>query len=132
MAVEREAMRYLIAVAVLGLTGSAMAETWTVDDDGAADFDNIQAAVDAASDGDEIVVEAGTYTGTGDEVVDMLGKAITLRASGTPDETIVELIASYWAYAQQYYAYEGGQASSYDTSAERATSSVGMLSLGVD
>ena len=52
----------------------------------------------------------------------------------TPPElvTIVELIASYWAYAQQCYAYEGGQASSYDTSAERATSSVGMLSLGVD
>ena len=31
-------MRYLIAAAVLGLTGSAMAETWTVDDDGPADM----------------------------------------------------------------------------------------------
>ncbi len=37
---------------------------WTVDDDGKADFDNIQAAVDAASDGDEILVEPGTYTGS--------------------------------------------------------------------
>jgi len=34
------------------LTSTALADTWTVDDDGKADFDNIQAAVDAASDGD--------------------------------------------------------------------------------
>ncbi len=40
-------MRHLIAAAVLGLACSAIAETWTVDDDGPADFDNIQAAVDA-------------------------------------------------------------------------------------
>jgi hypothetical protein len=38
------------------LTSTALATTWTVDDDGKADFDNIQAAVDAASDGDVIVV----------------------------------------------------------------------------
>ena len=33
--------------------------TWAVDDDGKADFDNIQAAVDAASDGDELIVMPG-------------------------------------------------------------------------
>jgi len=83
-------MRYLIAVAALCLAGSAMAETWTVDDDGPADFDNIQAAVDAASDGDEILVEAGTYTGTGDQVIDMLGKSITLKSTSGPDTTVID------------------------------------------
>ncbi len=34
----------------LCLTSTALATTWTVDDDGKADFDNIQAAIDAASD----------------------------------------------------------------------------------
>ena len=29
------------------LTSAALADTWTVDDDGKADFDNIQAEVDA-------------------------------------------------------------------------------------
>jgi hypothetical protein len=29
------------------LSGAAFATTWTVDDDGAADFDNIQDAIDA-------------------------------------------------------------------------------------
>jgi hypothetical protein len=40
------------ALISLFLTSTALADTWTVDDDGKADFDNIQAAVDAASDGD--------------------------------------------------------------------------------
>jgi len=35
--------------------------TWTVDDDGPADFDTIQEAIDAASDGDTIFVYNGTY-----------------------------------------------------------------------
>ena len=42
------------ALISLFITSTALAETWTVDDDGKADFDNIQAAIDAASDGDEI------------------------------------------------------------------------------
>jgi len=83
-------MRYLIAAAVLGLAGSAMAETWTVDDDGPADFDNIQAAVDAASDGDEILVEAGTYTGTGEDVVRIIAKDIWLHSTKGPDATIID------------------------------------------
>ena len=51
----------LTCLVVCVLSGVTFATTWTVDDDGKADFDNIQAAVDAASDGDEIVVEAGTW-----------------------------------------------------------------------
>jgi len=65
----------------LFITSTALADTWTVDDDGKADFDNIQAAVDAASDGDEIIVMPGTYTGTGDQVVDMKGKAVRLHSN---------------------------------------------------
>jgi hypothetical protein len=72
------------------LTSTALATTWTVDDDGKADFDNIQAAIDAASDGDEIVVMPGTYTSTADEVVDMLGKEIWLHSSGGADVTIID------------------------------------------
>ena len=78
------------ALISLFITSTALATTWTVDDDGKADFDNIQAAVDAASDGDEIVVMQGTYTSTQDgHVVNMLGKAVTLRSSDPSDSDVV-------------------------------------------
>jgi len=64
--------------------------TWTVDDNGTADFNNIQAAVDAASDGDEIIVMPGTYTGNGDQVVDMHGKELWLHSSAGPEVTIID------------------------------------------
>ena len=85
-------MRNLITcLSVCVLSGATFADTWTVDDDGKADFDNIQAAVDAASDGDEIIVMPGTYTGNGNQnVVDLSAKAITLRSSEGPMVTVID------------------------------------------
>ena len=74
----------------LFLTSTALATTWTVDDDGKADFDKVQTTEDAASDGDEIVVMTGTYTSTQDgHVVNMLGKGVTLRSSNPSDSDVV-------------------------------------------
>ena len=51
-------MKFLTVGLVSCLLNSILlAETWAVNDDGKAGFDNIQAAIDAASDGDEIVQE---------------------------------------------------------------------------
>jgi predicted outer membrane repeat protein len=83
-------MKYPLLILAL-LTSTALADTWTVDDDGKADFDNIQAAVDAASDGDEIIVMPGTYTSTATwAVVDMLGKAVWLHSNDGPEVTIID------------------------------------------
>ena len=80
-------MKYLLAcAAALGLGLSATAETINVPEDYAL----IQDAIDASSDGDVIIVSPGTYTDSGEEVVNMLGKQITLQASGTPEETIID------------------------------------------
>ena len=54
------------------------------------DFPTIQEAIDASSDGDEIVVMPGTYTGTGEEVVNLLGKAVWLHSSDGQDVTIID------------------------------------------
>ena len=65
--------------------------TWTVDDDGKADFDTIQAAIDAASDGDEIVVMPGTYTDAGNpQVISIDGKDIWLHSSDGPEATFFD------------------------------------------
>jgi predicted outer membrane repeat protein len=82
----------LLATTVFTLTiaTASFADTWTVDDDGKADFNNIQDAVDAASDGDEILVMPGTYTSTSSEVVNILGKEITLRSVDGHETTTID------------------------------------------
>jgi hypothetical protein len=63
--------------------------TWTVDDDGKADFDNIQAAIDAAGslpNHDDILVYPGTYPAG----IDMLGKEVWLHSSDGPEVTIID------------------------------------------
>ena len=59
-------------------------DTWTVDDDGKADFNTIQAAIDASSHGDEIIVNPGTYF----ESINYNGKAISIHGNGPISTTI--------------------------------------------
>ena len=74
---------------VLAIAGSVHAKTIYVDDDGPADFSNIQAAIDDANDGDIIIVNPGTYTGNGNRDIDFKGKAITVRSADPNDPNIV-------------------------------------------
>jgi hypothetical protein len=54
-------------------------------------FRTIQAAIDAAGDGDVIEVAPGTYTGPGNYNIDFRGKAITVRSAAGPQSTIINL-----------------------------------------
>ncbi len=47
---------YALRFSFWGLVGTASAKTWYVDDDGGADFIRIEAAINAASAGDTIIV----------------------------------------------------------------------------
>jgi hypothetical protein len=60
-----------------------------VDDDGPADFNNIQAAIDDSNDGDTIIVADGIYTGDGNRDMDFGGKAITVRSTDPNDREVV-------------------------------------------
>ena len=51
-----------------------------------ADFASIQAAIDAASAGDTVLVDDGTYN----EAIDLLGKAITVESVNGPESTIID------------------------------------------
>jgi hypothetical protein len=50
---------------------------------------SIQAAVDLARDGDQIVLSAGTYTGTGNHSVALAGKAVVIRSADPGDPSVV-------------------------------------------
>lgn len=61
----------------------------TVDDDGPADFNNIQGAIDFSKDGDTVLVADGTYTGSGNRDIDFGGKAITVKSENGAESTII-------------------------------------------
>lgn len=79
---------------VMAVAAPATATVITVDDDRVqfpkADFTTIQDAITAATAGDEVVVYPGTYTNTGEWVINPLGKSITIRAAGSAAETILD------------------------------------------
>jgi len=72
------------------ITPVAAGATWYVDDDGGSDFTSIQAAVNAASAGDTIIVRDGTYI----ENVDV-GKSITLKSENGSASTTVSASSAY-------------------------------------
>ena len=79
--------RFLLTLLIAGvLTLPLQAATITVADSG-ADYTSIQAAINAALNGMDIIVSPGTYV----ENINFNGKAITLRsASGDPADTIID------------------------------------------
>ncbi|MDD5064563.1 MAG: hypothetical protein PHQ35_07400 [Phycisphaerae bacterium] len=83
-------MEKLISVFVcLLLAVPSQARTITVDDNGPADFNNIQAAVNDSNSGDTIEVQPGTYTGAGNRDIDLSDKSITVRSTDPNDPDIV-------------------------------------------
>ena len=78
----------LIASLVLLTASFCHADTLTVDDDGPADYDKIQDAINDAVDGDIVQVLQGHYF----ENIDFRGKAITVTSTDPNNPTVVELM----------------------------------------
>ena len=66
-------------ILVLSFVGTASARTWSVDDDGGANFTVIQDAINNASAGDTILVYSGVYY---ENVV--VDKSVTVKGIGQP------------------------------------------------
>jgi hypothetical protein len=78
----------IILVFVVGMVSIAAGRSIYVDDDGPADFNTIQAAIDdpCTINSDEIEVAPGTYN----EAINLNGKAVRLYSSGGPEVTTID------------------------------------------
>ena len=88
----KEKVKFL-AMVIIGCviaSTAAIGETITVDDNGLADFNNIQAAIDYSKEGDTIIIADGTYF----ENINFWGKNITLRSTepNNPDLVAATII----------------------------------------
>lgn len=76
----------LFAIAETGL-----ADTILVKPDGTGDYPVIQAAIDAANPGDEVLLADGVYKGMGNKELIFWGKAITVRSeSGNAVDCVID------------------------------------------
>jgi parallel beta-helix repeat protein/predicted outer membrane repeat protein len=78
------------AVLLLAAARPLGAATLTVDDDGPADYNNIQAALAAAAPGDTVSVADGVYTGPGNRALDPVGKAVTIASVNGPARCVID------------------------------------------
>jgi hypothetical protein len=93
----------IAAIASVVLLASARATTYLVKPDGTGDFPTIQAAVDAASDGDTILLGDGVFRGDGNRDIVVYDKAVTIASeSGDPTSVVIDCSGSqaepHWGF----------------------------------
>jgi hypothetical protein len=79
-----------IILAGLFLLVPCQARIITVDDDGPADFNSIQAAINDADNGNIVIVADGTHRGDGNRDIDFKGKAMTVMSKNGPENCIID------------------------------------------
>lgn len=97
-------------VAAMALSVPASARIWQITPDGTGDVPTIKAGVDAAANGDTLLLADGVYTGSGNYEVSYRGKAITISsASGNPFGCVVDCQGSnnYYRRGFLFYSMEG-------------------------
>lgn len=89
----RPTLMLAAALFMICLYGSVPADAtvYTVEPDGTGDFPTIQAALDALTGGDVILLAGGVFEGEGNRDLDYLGKDVMIRSdSGNPATCVID------------------------------------------
>ena len=88
---RRSSLSQLVIICALLTSAHSLAATIIVNSDGSGDYPTIQTAIDAAVDGDVVMLQPGTYTGVGNRDIHFNGKAITVRgATNYPEDCVID------------------------------------------
>jgi len=78
---------------LLALPMGLDARTWYIEPGGTGDAPTIQAGIDSAAAADTVLLASGTFSGTGNEILDYSGKAITVCSeTGNPEDCIIDCV----------------------------------------
>ena len=80
----------LVLISLFISVVSSQASILTVDDDGTADCNNIQEAINAAVGGDIIIISDGIYSGPLNRELNFYGKAVTLQSENGAENCIID------------------------------------------
>ncbi|MBN1124860.1 MAG: hypothetical protein JXA82_07625 [Sedimentisphaerales bacterium] len=116
-------LRFALGI-LLSLASLSLARTITVQPDGSGDNTTIHEAIDAAVDGDVILVADGVYDRGGN----LAGKAITVRSKNGPANCIIHL-DSHEVYSGYFifYAFYFNSGEDHNTVLEGFTVENGLL-----
>lgn len=99
--------RWLMVVAYLMAVKAAAATTYSVTPDGLGDFPTIQAAVDAAVDGDVIELGDGVFSGLGNRDIVVRVKEIFIRSeSADPFRCVIDCESTPGAFGHFGFRFE--------------------------
>lgn len=97
-----------VLVAILCACTAAAATVYKLTPDGDGAFDTIQEAIDAASDGDVIILGPGRYHGDGNRDIDFRGKALIVQAGGgDPLSVVIDAEGSSQEPHRGFYFHSG-------------------------
>jgi hypothetical protein len=77
-----------------------------------SEYTTIQAAIDAAVDGDEVVIADGVFSGAGNHDLDFGGRAITVRSENGAAACIIDVFGSVIAPRRGFHFHSGETATS--------------------
>jgi hypothetical protein len=97
---------FILTLYILTLSLSVLAQAATLNVPSSA-YPTIQAAVNAASNGDTVMIADGTYTGPGNVDIDFGGKNITVTSQHGAASTIIDCQGSSSANHRGFYLHSG-------------------------